>query len=158
MDKKAAPFLCRHRASLANRAYQLLPKGGNSFRILGPLEVLYQDYTGSGARPWRTYGRTAVSSSCSAPLKVSPTSCAFTATARSCLPCTPALKSCPRFFPQPRHALPHPCPDRACFHLLRLCRPLLRLPRGPRCPHKMGESQRRIRISRLPENQKRQKY
>jgi len=25
------------------------PKGGDSFRILGPLEVMYQDYTGSGA-------------------------------------------------------------------------------------------------------------
>lgn len=25
------------------------PKGGNSFRILGPMEVAYQDYTGSGA-------------------------------------------------------------------------------------------------------------
>jgi hypothetical protein len=25
------------------------PKGGNSFRILGPREVAYQDYTGSGA-------------------------------------------------------------------------------------------------------------
>src|ERR1051326_2484861 len=25
------------------------PKGGNSFRILGPTEVAYQDFTGSGA-------------------------------------------------------------------------------------------------------------
>ena len=25
------------------------PKGGDSFRVLGPLEVAYQDYTGSGA-------------------------------------------------------------------------------------------------------------
>ena len=25
------------------------PKGGDSFRILGPMEVVYQDYTGSGA-------------------------------------------------------------------------------------------------------------
>ena len=25
------------------------PKGGEAFRILGPLEVAYQDYTGSGA-------------------------------------------------------------------------------------------------------------
>jgi hypothetical protein len=25
------------------------PKGGDSFRVLGPLEVIYQDYTGSGA-------------------------------------------------------------------------------------------------------------
>jgi hypothetical protein len=25
------------------------PKGGDSFRVLGPLEVVYQDYTGSGA-------------------------------------------------------------------------------------------------------------
>jgi hypothetical protein len=25
------------------------PKGGESFRVLGPLEVAYQDYTGSGA-------------------------------------------------------------------------------------------------------------
>ncbi|HEX8372622.1 MAG TPA: pyridoxamine 5'-phosphate oxidase family protein [Chthoniobacterales bacterium] len=25
------------------------PKGGDAFRILGPLEVVYQDYTGSGA-------------------------------------------------------------------------------------------------------------
>lgn len=25
------------------------PKGGDSFRILGPMEVAYQDYTGSGA-------------------------------------------------------------------------------------------------------------
>src|ERR1043166_6776958 len=24
------------------------PKGGDSFRVLGPLEVVYQDYTGSG--------------------------------------------------------------------------------------------------------------
>ena len=27
----------------------LSPKGGDSFRVLGPLEVAYQDYTGSGA-------------------------------------------------------------------------------------------------------------
>ncbi len=27
----------------------LSPKGGNTFRVLGPLEVVYQDYTGSGA-------------------------------------------------------------------------------------------------------------
>lgn len=27
----------------------LSPKGGDSFRILGPLEAVYQDYTGSGA-------------------------------------------------------------------------------------------------------------
>jgi Pyridoxamine 5'-phosphate oxidase len=27
----------------------LSPKGGDAFRILGPLEVAYQDYTGSGA-------------------------------------------------------------------------------------------------------------
>ena len=27
----------------------LSPKGGDSFRVLGPLEVVYQDYTGSGA-------------------------------------------------------------------------------------------------------------
>lgn len=26
----------------------LSPKGGDSFRVLGPLEVIYQDYTGSG--------------------------------------------------------------------------------------------------------------
>jgi len=26
----------------------LSPKGGDSFRVLGPLEVVYQDYTGSG--------------------------------------------------------------------------------------------------------------
>src|SRR6266576_1726933 len=25
------------------------PKGGETFRVLGPLEVVYQDYTGSGA-------------------------------------------------------------------------------------------------------------
>jgi hypothetical protein len=25
------------------------PKGGDAFRILGPLEVVYQDFTGSGA-------------------------------------------------------------------------------------------------------------
>jgi hypothetical protein len=24
------------------------PKGGDSFRVLGPLEVVYQDFTGSG--------------------------------------------------------------------------------------------------------------
>ena len=27
----------------------LSPKGGDSFRVLGPMEVAYQDYTGSGA-------------------------------------------------------------------------------------------------------------
>jgi hypothetical protein len=27
----------------------LSPKGGDSFRVLGPLEAVYQDYTGSGA-------------------------------------------------------------------------------------------------------------
>jgi hypothetical protein len=27
----------------------LSPKGGDSFRVLGPMEVVYQDYTGSGA-------------------------------------------------------------------------------------------------------------
>jgi len=26
----------------------LSPKGGDAFRVLGPLEVVYQDYTGSG--------------------------------------------------------------------------------------------------------------
>src|SRR5215831_14662166 len=33
----------------ANEHINASPKGGNSFRVLGPLEVAYQDYTGSGA-------------------------------------------------------------------------------------------------------------
>ncbi len=34
---------------LADGHINTSPKGGNSFRILGPREVAYQDYTGSGA-------------------------------------------------------------------------------------------------------------
>jgi hypothetical protein len=33
----------------ANGHINVSPKGGEAFRILGPLEVAYQDYTGSGA-------------------------------------------------------------------------------------------------------------
>jgi hypothetical protein len=33
----------------ANGHINTSPKGGDSFRILGPMEVVYQDYTGSGA-------------------------------------------------------------------------------------------------------------
>lgn len=33
----------------ANGHVNCSPKGGDSFRILGPLDVAYQDYTGSGA-------------------------------------------------------------------------------------------------------------
>jgi hypothetical protein len=33
----------------AGHHINLSPKGGESFRVLGPLEVAYQDYTGSGA-------------------------------------------------------------------------------------------------------------
>lgn len=37
-------------APLAAGAHiNISPKGGDSFRILGPMEVVYQDYTGSGA-------------------------------------------------------------------------------------------------------------
>jgi hypothetical protein len=37
-------------APLAREGHvNLSPKGGDSFRVLGPLEVVYQDYTGSGA-------------------------------------------------------------------------------------------------------------
>lgn len=33
----------------ANAHVNVSPKGGDSFRVLGPLEAAYQDYTGSGA-------------------------------------------------------------------------------------------------------------
>jgi len=33
----------------ANGHINTSPKGGEAFRILGPMEVMYQDYTGSGA-------------------------------------------------------------------------------------------------------------
>lgn len=33
----------------AERHVNVSPKGGDAFRVLGPLEVVYQDYTGSGA-------------------------------------------------------------------------------------------------------------
>jgi len=37
-------------APLSADAYiNISPKGGDAFRVLGPLEVAYQDYTGSGA-------------------------------------------------------------------------------------------------------------
>ena len=32
-----------------NGHINLSPKGGDAFRVLGPMEVVYQDYTGSGA-------------------------------------------------------------------------------------------------------------
>ena len=35
--------------SSPNAHINISPKGGDSFRILGPMEVVYQDYTGSGA-------------------------------------------------------------------------------------------------------------
>ena len=34
---------------MPNGHVNISPKGGDAFRILGPLEVAYQDYTGSGA-------------------------------------------------------------------------------------------------------------
>lgn len=37
-------------APLSQSAHlNISPKGGDSFRVLGPMEVVYQDYTGSGA-------------------------------------------------------------------------------------------------------------
>ena len=37
-------------APLSSEAHiNISPKGGDSFRVLGPMEVVYQDYTGSGA-------------------------------------------------------------------------------------------------------------
>lgn len=33
----------------ADAHLNISPKGGDSFRVLGPMEVVYQDYTGSGA-------------------------------------------------------------------------------------------------------------
>jgi hypothetical protein len=37
-------------APLSAQAHiNISPKGGDSFRVLGPMEVVYQDYTGSGA-------------------------------------------------------------------------------------------------------------
>ena len=33
----------------ADAHINISPKGGDSFRVLGPMEVVYQDYTGSGA-------------------------------------------------------------------------------------------------------------
>jgi hypothetical protein len=48
------------------------PKGGDAFRVMGPLEVAYQDYTGSGQRRLRISRRTAESSSCFARSKAHP--------------------------------------------------------------------------------------
>jgi hypothetical protein len=56
IDPELADWIGRQRiffiatAPLSPTAHiNISPKGGDSFRVLGPLEVAYQDYTGSGA-------------------------------------------------------------------------------------------------------------
>jgi len=56
IDADHAEWISRQRlffvasAPLASDGHvNLSPKGGDSFRVLGPLEAVYQDYTGSGA-------------------------------------------------------------------------------------------------------------
>ena len=56
IDTELAAWISRQRvffvatAPLSPKGHvNLSPKGGDAFRILGPLEVVYQDYTGSGA-------------------------------------------------------------------------------------------------------------
>ncbi|MDP9291620.1 MAG: pyridoxamine 5'-phosphate oxidase family protein [Verrucomicrobiota bacterium] len=56
IDSELAAWIARQRvffvatAPLSPRGHiNTSPKGGEAFRVLGPLEVVYQDYTGSGA-------------------------------------------------------------------------------------------------------------
>jgi hypothetical protein len=56
IDSELAGWIARQRlffvatAPLSTNAHlNLSPKGGDSFRVLGPMEVAYQEYTGSGA-------------------------------------------------------------------------------------------------------------
>src|SRR5687767_11184389 len=56
IDPELAGWIARQRiffvatAPLSAAAHiNLSPKGGDSFRVLGPMEVAYQEYTGSGA-------------------------------------------------------------------------------------------------------------
>lgn len=56
IDSELAAWIARQRiffvgtAPLSPRGHiNTSPKGGETFRVLGPLEVSYQDYTGSGA-------------------------------------------------------------------------------------------------------------
>ena len=55
IDTELADWIARQKiffvatAPLSPNAHlNISPKGGNSFRVLGPMEVAYQDYTGSG--------------------------------------------------------------------------------------------------------------
>jgi hypothetical protein len=56
IDADLAAWIARQRiffvatAPLSTKGHvNVSPKGGEAFRVLGPLEVVYQDYTGSGA-------------------------------------------------------------------------------------------------------------
>ncbi len=56
IDAKIAAWISQQRlffvatAPLSREGHvNLSPKGGDAFRVLGPMEVAYQDYTGSGA-------------------------------------------------------------------------------------------------------------
>jgi hypothetical protein len=56
IDSELAPWIASQRVFFvatsplsADGHINASPKGGDSFRVLGPLEVAYQDYTGSGA-------------------------------------------------------------------------------------------------------------
>lgn len=56
IDEELAAWLCQQplffvaTAPLSSQEHlNCSPKGGDSFRVLGPMEVAYQDYTGSGA-------------------------------------------------------------------------------------------------------------
>lgn len=48
MGRQPAFFVATAPSSLEGHV-NLSPKGGDAFRVVGPLEVVYQDYTGSGA-------------------------------------------------------------------------------------------------------------
>src|SRR6184192_4746473 len=55
IDSELGAWIARQRiffvatAPLAEEGHiNISPKGGDSFRVLGPMEVAYQDYTGSG--------------------------------------------------------------------------------------------------------------
>lgn len=56
IDPELAGWIARQRIFFvataplsAGQHINLSPKGGDTFRVLGPMEVAYQDYTGSGA-------------------------------------------------------------------------------------------------------------
>ena len=101
------------------------PKGGDAFRVLGPMEVAYQDYTGSGAETAAHLRENGPLSSCFVLSMDRREFCDCTGTASLSFQTMPNLRLSNGISRRIRHSRVRACDCGTRFHFVRLCCALL---------------------------------